>query len=284
MNFEAAIGGWKTVGRTDDAALREARLQAHWAAQCLAAAGSTLAAPQPDDSHTSAGWLPELRGLAGGELPGGYRAALLLPTLTLALLQGDEAADQQPLDGHTLAEALDWLADAVERRIGSLPARLARPTYELAPHPIGSGERFRTPGSAALEELTRWYENAARFLENVGAQVPGESPVRCWPHHFDIATLIRLDPTSTDPETAPSIGVGLSPGDDSYGEPYFYVSPWPPPDPATLPSLEGPGHWHTRNWVGAVLPASRITSSPSPRHQAQRVAAHLAATDLPTIT
>ena len=41
------------------------------------------------------------------------------------------------------------------------------------------------------------------------------------------------------------IGVGLSPGDTYYAEPYWYVSPYPYPGLEDLPVLDGSGFWHT---------------------------------------
>ncbi|HET6197153.1 MAG TPA: hypothetical protein VFE12_15430, partial [Acetobacteraceae bacterium] len=78
------------------------------------------------------------------------------------------------------------------------------------------------------------------------------SPIRCWPHHFDIAVLL---PGQRDGQT---IGVGLSPGDASYGEPYWYVTPWPHPSVIGLPPLVAGGEWHAGEWVGAVLTASNM--------------------------
>ena len=72
-----------------------------------------------------------------------------------------------------------------------------------------------------------------------------------------MATLIMLPGTKND--TPLTVGVGLSPGDTSYDEPYWYVSPYPYPDTANLPPLAGDGFWHTQHWVGAVLTASRLT-------------------------
>ena len=76
--------------------------------------------------------------------------------------------------------------------------------------------------------------------------------MRCWPHHFDIATLIEVSPKQT-------VGVGMEPGDVYYNEPYFYVnmSPSPAVD-APRAALSGGGAWHTHEWIGAVLPATRI--------------------------
>jgi hypothetical protein len=54
------------------------------------------------------------------------------------------------------------------------------------------------------------------------------------------------------------VGVGLSPGDEHYGGPYFYVTPWPYPAPERLPELSSRGHWHTEGFVAAILPADCI--------------------------
>ena len=53
----------------------------------------------------------------------------------------------------------------------------------------------------------------------------------------------------------------MSPGDDSYDEPYFYVTPWPAPTDITLASLAGGGRWHIEDWTGAVLTANALTAS-----------------------
>lgn len=87
------------------------------------------------------------------------------------------------------------------------------------------------------------------------------SPVRCWPHHFDLATLITL-PARNAGATG-YIGAGLSPGDQYYDEPYFYVSVRPEPDPAALPSLPMLGHWHLRDFTAAVATARNIAAAKS---------------------
>jgi hypothetical protein len=82
-------------------------------------------------------------------------------------------------------------------------------------------------------------------------------PVRCWPHHFDLDTLVTVAPGRTT-------GVGFAPGDDSYDEPYFYVSIYPAPDVGRLPVLPSIGHWHTKNFTAAVATAQRILQADDP--------------------
>ena len=111
-----------------------------------------------------------------------------------------------------------------------------------------------------MENLAAWFHNADLVIKSVIQSTHGSSPVRCWPHHFDIASLITLDP-DVDAEQARSIGVGLSPGDGSYDQPYFYVTPWPYPAVQTLPALGSFGAWHTEGWTGAILTAETIIPS-----------------------
>jgi hypothetical protein len=91
------------------------------------------------------------------------------------------------------------------------------------------------------------------MLRQLVAVTPNASPVRCWPHHFDIATLLEVAPGKT-------ISLGMEPGDDYWREPYFYASMSPAPTVDAGPSeLAGDGLWNTRDWIGAALPASRLT-------------------------
>jgi hypothetical protein len=90
-----------------------------------------------------------------------------------------------------------------------------------------------------LVAIASLYANAAEILERLHAQHPDASPVRLWPHHFDVATLI-----------GGTLGVGFLAGDDEIDEPYWYVYDSPMPD--TLPELPA-GEWHRGTWTGAVL-------------------------------
>src|SRR5438105_12514767 len=53
--YTTLFRSWRPVGGVDSGRLREARLQAHHAAQWLARAARALVPPQPDDGHTSLG-------------------------------------------------------------------------------------------------------------------------------------------------------------------------------------------------------------------------------------
>lgn len=225
------------------ARLREARLQCHHAVQINTRLARGFVAPQADDSHTSLSWDARAEALMGQPFSAGgreVRAGVRLRDLTLLF---DGLAFR--LDGSSLNDALGWLGAELRAR-GLDPEALARPIhFELEDHPLLHGAKFEAgPLAKELEELARYYGNAAGRIGEVF------SPVRCWPHHFDIAALrVRGEH---------SLGVGMSPGDASYAEPYFYVSPLPSPAADKLPNLDSRGHWHTEGWTGAVLTASQF--------------------------
>jgi hypothetical protein len=197
-----------------------------------------LIPPREDASHTNVGW-------ENGALVG-HRAALRVADLAIVA----EGGAVLPLAGKTLDEGTRWLAD----RLG-VPA-LMRPVHDLPVHPIATGAPFSGDDAPARLEIARWLATADTVLRTIASENEPASAVRLWPHHFDIATLLSLGEGRT-------IGVGLSMGDASYAEPYFYVTPWPYPKRGlTLPSLPY-GHWHLEGWTGAVLETSALAQSAS---------------------
>jgi hypothetical protein len=272
------MSDWETLGAVEPRQLTDARLQLHWAAQAAAAVGKQLVPHQPDYGEQSFQWLGEPRalvqGLVAGKQP--FRAAVRpWPAALLLLDEAGSALAEFLLEGKTLDEAYEWTHIEVERVLGwYLKTPLERPGNDLPAHPVARGAAFSTsePGFA---ELGRYFADADRVLRALADRNPGASAVRCWPHHFDLATLIPLD-SGTDPEKARSMGAGFSPGDDSMAEPYFYVLPWPAPAIHALPQLAGGGRWQTAGWVGAVLAASSFASAGTNGCQARRVEEFLA--------
>lgn len=245
--------------------IHEARLQLHWAVQPVSSVGTALAAPEADFGHTTLEWSSEKRSFVGrrvGSEPG-IRVGLNLEAFILWVLdEKTRLTEDFELNAKTLGLARSWVVKRIfEKMGGEVPPTLKNAEYEMPSHPVGDGAKFTCPNAKALTALADWYDLAASALENVRTNNPGASPVRCWPHHFDIATLISLEPDAADHETARSIGVGMSPGDASYDEPYFYVTPWPYPADFEWPELPSNGHWHREGWTGAVLTASAIENA-----------------------
>ncbi len=249
------LAAWQPLGTPPPDTLTDARLQLHHAVQVVAAVGYTFLPHAADWSEVSVHWDDAAGALVGGMVTGSppYCAALRLPDLTLQLRDAaGHPLRSFALDGYTLEDGYAWLAGAIAGITEAPAERLVRPDHRLPDHPVFSGGAFSLADAAAFAELTRWYANAHRLLQPLAATEARASPVRCWPHHFDLATLITLDP-DLDPEEARAIGVGLSPGDTSYPFPYWYLTPYPAPAAAALPPLPEPAAWHTAGWTGAIL-------------------------------
>ncbi len=245
----------------DPLALAAARAEAHAAVQPLSRAERANLLKAPDDGDSNLGWSREHMMFVTHPLgAAGHMAGLRLAPLTMIFLRGGRISDELPLAGVGLAEAEAWL-DARLEGVGLSPACAVKIPYAL-PDDVAAITTFGRDHEG-LAHLAAWYALAAASLEAFAAALPGgldpgPSPVRCWPHHFDIATYVGL--AAGDPETAPGIGVGFSPGDQSYDQPYFYVNPWPHLAAQSLPDAVRPGHWHTEGFVGMIATGEEILS------------------------
>jgi hypothetical protein len=285
------MSSWKVLGNVDAQHLVNARLQLHWAALLAATVGKRLLPPQPDFSQQSFEWIERAGGASGGggalvqgEVAGPrpFRIGIRLADLTLVLLDGEGAALRElKLSGQTVAEAHAWLAAEIDNLLEApLDPPLESPglSTEMPAHPVGTGRRFTLADSAPFAEVACWFANADGMLREIAARESGASPVRCWPHHFDLATLIPLE-TGTTPESLRTVGAGLSPGDGGRAVPYFYVTLWPypkSPKASELPALAGGGTWNTEGWMGAVLEAGAISTAGSGEGQEGQVREFLA--------
>lgn len=138
-----------------------------------------------------------------------------------------------PLAGKTLAQALLW----ADGRYGT-PRGAHLRDYDLPVSPLRTGAAF-AGYPEQLAELARWYQLGHEAL---AAVAPAEG-IRIWPHHFDLGAIVD------------GVGIGLSPGDRYYDEPYFYVTPRTG-DPR-VPALPA-GTWRTDEWTGAVLTSTEV--------------------------
>lgn len=257
---ERTHGGGAGLGTVDPRALEEARVVLHHAAVLVAAVGKDLSPPAPDASHKALAYDDVLGSLVGSPITGAvpFRAAIRIPDLTLLLLDAhDEERARLPLVGRTLDAAEAWLNDRLREAWPEMPVSVSRQAYpDLSAHALASGAAVPRLPADHLAELDRYFALAQRVLGRVGEAHPEAGPVRIWPHHFDQALLIPAGTSSG--EDAGSVGVGLSPGDASTPEPYWYVTVWPYPREDRLPRGEALGTWQAEPWFGAVLTASAM--------------------------
>src|SRR2546423_884730 len=256
---------WEPVRPEVAAKLTDSRLQFHYAAQFGAAAGISFLPHVPNHSHSNLEWVPALSGLFSRVIPArtAFRVGVRPVKLSLLIVTGENrSVAEYRLHGRTIIEARDWIRSQI-KLLGADASRytLTR-DYEIPRHDVAYGESFDASDPSHFEELGRWFANSAALLGSVTRSSLVASELRCWPHHFDIATLIEVAPERT-------ITVGLEPGDDYYEEPYFYVSMHPQSAASRTRSrpLWGNGSWHIHDWVGAVLPGSRLGAASSQERQ-----------------
>ena len=230
---------------------RSACLEAHWAAQPLAAMGNLLLPHQEDYSHTSLVWSEPQRALLlqrADAPPRPFQAGLRIEGLTLIFLAGDGQLFQSfPLSGRTLTEAYAFCQQAVQSLAG-VRQPLTPPKEGPSPHATNEGAPFDATAES-LAEVSALFSTANATLQRVRSAHHAREPVRCWPHHFDLATLIER-------AGQPTIGAGMQPGDSTYETPYYYVNIGSAPDPSALKPLRR-GFWHTEGWTGAVFLANQ---------------------------
>lgn len=200
--------------------LHDTRIQVHDALQAAAGVGRTLLTPRDDDSHHSFMWSELYGALVQDCVDGKFQSGLRLADLTLLLING--GVIEYPLRGRTVEDGFRFF----ETHTGETLDRVETKSGPLM------------PDGDDLAQLARMYGQAAAILERLRAQHPQATPVRLWPHHFDIAMLID------------KIGIGFLAGDDEIDEPYWYVYNTPMPDPLLPLST---GEWHRGHWTGAVL-------------------------------
>ena len=267
MSLSVLVGSpWKRVGDMPPGALTDARLQLHHAAQIAVSAAISYIPARSDDSHTALTWVASNGALVTEPITAAapFRIGVRVEDLTLHALDSElRSTNTFALARRKVEEANDWLG-AVAAEAGLDRARLTSAKhYTIPDHPVASGAPFSAQIGNGLAELSKYWSNAGVVVDDLVRVTEGASPVRTWPHHFDIASLSAI-PGGGSRRT---IGVGQSPGDESYSEPYWYVGPYPYPSTTNLPPLAGAGHWHTNGWVGAALPASAYVAAADQRGQ-----------------
>ena len=271
MKTESFPAPWQTLGTVPIADLVEGKVQLHWAAQIVSAFGNALLDPQPDDSQSNLGWVDSLGALCSHPTSDGWSIGLRLADLTLLFLTPHNTIQKEfGLSGQTLQQGFEWLASTYFKVSGATPPKpFALREYDMPSHPVGKNAFFQLNHGAPFQELHHWYANAHQVLFTVSGKWKEASPIRCWPHYFDIATLVSITLPQNSGSTG-TVGCGMSPGDASYAEPYFYVTVWPYPEKEKLSGLTV-GKWHTEGFVAAVLTASDLISSGQTETQAERV-------------
>lgn len=253
--------------KVDPQNLVEARVHAHKAIQMLSRAALENLFHVPDYSHGSLAWDRSTGTFLTQAIPtrsGALQLGLRLDDLSLVFLRSGEIELTYPLHNVAGRDACAWLDERLEET-GLRSVSGTELPYNLLPDVEGVACYESETLVSELAALSAWFDLADRTLTRFAAGNaeihPGPSPVRCWPHHFDIATYVLLEEGQLD--EARGVGVGLSPGDENYDQPYFYISPYPAPQQSVLPAPPSPGNWHQVGFVAAVATARDLFTGSS---------------------
>ncbi len=255
---------WKTISSFDLEEWIVVREQLHQATQSIAAVGRHFLKHSEEDENAVLSWRAGDQSLVGKTVAAPSGEVLVgINFEQLRLLvegQGQNIATQE-ITGSTFAQLMMWL----EGQLGQLGLPIekfsANLPYEIPAYPTQKGESFSIKPSDTLTQFGRLYYNTFITLENLRSNFSDVGEVTVWPHHFDQAISVKLKNSGT-PDTSTYLGLGMSPGDEHYNEPYFYVNSWPYAEESKLKDLPH-GHWHSENWVGAVLRVSELWSMSS---------------------
>ena len=252
--MSSSPASWDAIDPVQTLHLVDARHQVHHALQFVSALAISFLPPAADDSHTNLGWAPQIGSLKsrGVPAPGGeVHLALRVVDLTVLIRADGRTLVEVPLYNTTIAAA----RVSVASHLTALGLNGGRYTlerhFEIPGHAVAEGAVFDASDRPAFHTIAASLANAHAVLGTLARERDG-SELRLWPHHADLATLFTVAPGRTT-------GAGLALGDGYYPEPYFYVNAYPTPDRDRLTDeLAGNGSWHTHEWVGAVLPLSRL--------------------------
>jgi hypothetical protein len=129
--------------------------------------------------------------------------------------------------------------DGEERRaeVGNLQAEAELIGAESAGVEAGEGIAVDPDAAAAIAD---WVAFGTVVLAELIESHPDADPepIRLWPEHFDVATVLGSE------DDGARANYGASPGDEDHPEPYLYVGPW----------VEQSGElWNARACPGAEL-------------------------------
>lgn len=257
---------WKTLSRDPDR-LTDAVLELHHAAQVVAAAGQAFAEPADDDGHRTLTWDRHMDILVGAAWAPGYpfRVSLDPVRYDLAIHERDGTVlGSFALGGRTLADAYGWLEDAVRTYTGGArAARVEAPDFRIPDHPVGEGRSFSLERTQERTDVAGLFRAAFSVLEELTSDRPDAAPVRLWPHHFDVGTVLPL-PEPSGPDPARTVGVGMAPMGGGHETWYWYVNTWPPLEAPPSGAPPHGGVWHMDGWSGAALPAAAVRDEGRP--------------------
>lgn len=242
--------------------LRATRISLHQAVQAVSTLPRNLLSYDPTDGTASLEWNTSMHGLQSIAISSPekqmLRTLLMFDSFELCITIDDVIVKSLSLAGQSTYQAMTWLKGELRMlRLPSDKIKLSLP-YQIESYDY---EKPLNVDAYALLVYKELYNTAYKILQSVVKDWEDAYDIRCWPHHFDLATLIPVE-SDDKGEILKSIGLGLSPGDNDIQEPYLYINVWPiiHYDSLNRYILDN-GYWNKGGWSGAVLRYSDFKKS-----------------------
>ncbi|MGI9543516.1 MAG: DUF5996 family protein [Cyclobacteriaceae bacterium] len=263
---------WYHLNVEEFQTIAKVRDELHQALQLVGMVSRSFLPPDPSDVHATSQWLNQSQSLAGNLVTGNHQLRMALRIVDTSLLfldANEQVIDQFPLANEYYSDVVQWVSSKLADEGFDISKFNQHLPYQIPAY--DQNRSFTAFQDHILSEFSGYFKNAHNLLGEIRSEYQS-STIVCWPHHFDIATLITLKP-DPDPEKAKTIGLGLSPGDSYYDLPYFYLNTWPylTKEQIQNETWSSAGTWHTKDWIGAVLPADKIITWESGEQQYAKV-------------
>lgn len=230
--------------------------QLHIASQYLAAAGINFVTKEADDSHTNLAWNSANDRMETHSFgSGNYQLAINLTTTHLEWLKEGESTNSIDLQGNTHSDIVSWISEQVSKS-GIEKQYEYKFHYDLPYSKIENDSRFKFSTdelNKIIARLNTGQESFEAFLKENHLK----SPIRIWPHHFDLGIY-----TSINSEGTFFMGAGLAIPDSLVDDLYYYASGYDNGKPVVTKNYSGlsNGEWRT-DWNGATLASTEIDST-----------------------
>ncbi|MBN2348595.1 MAG: hypothetical protein JXJ22_07160 [Bacteroidales bacterium] len=251
---------WKELSLKNSDELKESFNIVHHAIQFLAISGKYLLPPRADDSHTSIEWISKHEVFAGEWIHADktFRVSLEPKKLLLKLYDyGWNCIDELLMVNKTSGDIYGLLKSKLIK-LGADVSKLSFDLhYDIPSHPTDNGGIYLLTDPMQFNEIANYYSNANLILSHLKANIWDSGTVRCWPHHFDLSFPIHIPDKNNNP--ADVLSVGFAPPDMYCPDPYYFINTTFKKNfnNTSLTKLEH-GTWINKEWLGIILPASKI--------------------------
>jgi len=163
----------------------------HLVAQYLAAAGISFIEKKADDSHTNIAWNKILNRMETHKFNSDFQLGYNLNSSNIEWIEKNSVTASINVNTNTHQSILNWISDQVNTH-GISKEFVYQFHYELPYNLPEKDHVFYLNAdklSVIASELTKAQDTFEGFLNDKNL----DSPIRIWPHHFDIGIYTSLD-------------------------------------------------------------------------------------------